>query len=158
MINTVFAQETADGAREQWRAVAAQLGEKFPKLEKYLDDAENDVLAFMDFPKAHRKQIASTNPLERLNAEIKRRTDGVGIFPNDPRSCASLARCCSNKTTSGNCSAATCNSKHSKPSATIRSTGSQLWLLAENPTVRRKSLVHHFAGHDQAYTYAFRLC
>jgi len=84
MINTVFAQETAEGAHQQWRAVAAQLGEKFPKLEKYLDDAEHDVLAFMDFPKAHRKQIASTNPLERLNAEIKRRTDVVGIFPNDP--------------------------------------------------------------------------
>ncbi len=84
MINTVFAQETAEGAHQQWRAVAVQLGEKFPKLEKYLDDAEHDVLAFMDFPKAHRKQIASTNPLERLNAEIKRRTDVVGIFPNDP--------------------------------------------------------------------------
>ncbi len=84
MINTVFAQETADGAHQQWRAVAAQLGEKFPNLAKYLDEAEHDVLAFMDFPKAHRKQLASTNPLERLNAEIKRRTDVVGIFPNDP--------------------------------------------------------------------------
>ncbi|MGH7746678.1 MAG: IS256 family transposase [Candidatus Dormibacteria bacterium] len=83
LINTVFAQETADAARAQWRIVSDQLREKFPKLSAMLDDAEPDVLAYMDFPKAHRTQIASTNPLERLNAEIKRRTNVVGIFPND---------------------------------------------------------------------------
>jgi putative transposase len=83
LINTVFAQETAEAAHAQWRVVADQLRQKFPKLSTMMDDAEHEVLAFMDFPKAHRTQIASTNPLERLNAEIKRRTDVVGIFPND---------------------------------------------------------------------------
>jgi len=84
LINTAFAQETAEAASAQWRIVADQLREKFPKLGAMLDDAEHDVLAYMQFPKAHRVQIASTNPLERLNAEIKRRTNVVGIFPNDP--------------------------------------------------------------------------
>jgi putative transposase len=83
-INTVFAQENADAARAQWDIVSDQLRAKFPKLAVMLNDAKFDVLAFMDFPKAHRTQIASTNPLERVNAEIKRRTDVVGIFPNDP--------------------------------------------------------------------------
>ena len=83
LITTAFAQETPEQASAQWRIVANQLREKFPKLAAMLDDAEQDVLAFMAFPKAHRKQIYSTNPLERVNAEIKRRTDVVGIFPND---------------------------------------------------------------------------
>ena len=83
MINTVFAQETLDAAIAQWRVVADQLRSKFPKLAAMLDRSEPDVLAYMSFPKAHRTQIHSTNPLERLNAEIKRRTDVVGIFPND---------------------------------------------------------------------------
>jgi putative transposase len=82
-IATVFAQDDAKAAHEQWRAVADQLRGKFPKLSKLMDGAEHDVLAFMDFPKPHRLQIHSTNPLERLNAEIKRRTNVVGIFPND---------------------------------------------------------------------------
>jgi putative transposase len=82
LINTVFAT-TVEGAHEQWRIVADQLRAKFPKLATLLDESETDMLAFMDFPKAHRKQLASTNPLELLNAEIKRRTDVVGIFPND---------------------------------------------------------------------------
>ena len=83
LINTVFAQDTAEAAQEQWAIVSNQLRIKFPKLAAYLDDARDDVLAFMRFPKPHRVQVASTNPLERLNAEIKRRTDVVGIFPND---------------------------------------------------------------------------
>jgi len=82
-INTAFAQESFDTASQQWRAVADQLRTKFPKLAELRDEAEADVLAFMNFPKAHRIQLHSTNPLERLNAEIKRRTDVVGIFPNE---------------------------------------------------------------------------
>jgi putative transposase len=83
MINTIFAQETADAASAQWRVVTEQLRAKFPKLAAMMERAEADVLAFMGFPKAHRVQIHSTNPLERVNAEVKRRTDVVGIFPND---------------------------------------------------------------------------
>ncbi len=84
LINTAFAQENAEAAGAQWDIVVDQLRNKYPKLAIYLDDAKVDVLAVVGFPKAHRKQLASTNPLERLNAEIKRRTDVVGIFPNDP--------------------------------------------------------------------------
>ena len=83
MINTVFAQDTQEAAVAQWRTVADQLRGKFPKLSGVMDKSEADVLSFLSFPKAHRTQIHSTNPLERLNAEVKRRTDVVGIFPND---------------------------------------------------------------------------
>jgi putative transposase len=83
LIRTVFAQESEADARRQWRAVADQLRGRFPKIGKLMDEAELDVLAHLSFPKAHRLQIHSTNPLERLNAEIKRRTDVVGIFPNE---------------------------------------------------------------------------
>jgi len=83
LINTVFAQDDAKAAVEQWNVVVDQLRTKWPKLAAMMEDSRDDVLAFMTFPKAHRTQIASTNPLERINAEIKRRTDVVGIFPND---------------------------------------------------------------------------
>ena len=83
LIRTVFAQDSEGEARRQWRAVADQLRERFPKIGALMDEAELDVLAFTGFPKAHRLQIHSTNPLERVNAEIKRRTDVVGIFPNE---------------------------------------------------------------------------
>jgi len=82
-IGTAFVQDDAETARTQWRQVADQLRPKVPKLATVMDDAEADVLAFMSFPKDHRPKIHSTNPLERLNGEIKRRTDVVGIFPNE---------------------------------------------------------------------------
>jgi putative transposase len=83
LINTIFAQETAELAHAQWRVVTDQLGEKFPRLVTMMEQAEHEVLAFMDFPKEHRVKIHSTNVLERLNGEIKRRSDVVGIFPNE---------------------------------------------------------------------------
>ena len=82
-IGTAFVQDDAEAARVQWRQVADQLRPKVPKLAALMDDAETDVLAFMSFPKDHRLKIHSTNPLERLNGEIKRRTEVVGIFPNE---------------------------------------------------------------------------
>ena len=83
VIRTAFVQETAEDASRQWRETADQLRNRFGKLASIMDAAEEDVLAFMRFPKEHWKQIASTNPLERLNKEIKRRTHVIGIFPND---------------------------------------------------------------------------
>ncbi len=82
-IATAFAQDDAAAARAQWRQVADQLRPRVPKLAVMMDNAEADVLAYMSFPPAHRLKLHSTNPIERLNGEIKRRTDVVGIFPNE---------------------------------------------------------------------------
>jgi transposase-like protein len=82
-IGTAYAQEDAATAHAQWRTVADQLRPKVPKLATLMDSAEEDVLAYMHFPAAHRTKLHSTNPIERLNGEIKRRTDVVGIFPNE---------------------------------------------------------------------------
>jgi transposase-like protein len=82
-IATAFAQEDAEAARTQWRQVADQLRPKVAKLAALMDEVEPDVLAYMSFPAAHRPKLHSTNPIERLNGEIKRRTEVVGIFPNE---------------------------------------------------------------------------
>jgi len=80
-IRTVFAQPTATAARAQWTEVIRGFRERFPRVAALMEAAEADVLAYLAFPREHWRQIWSTNPLERLNREIKRRTDVVGIFP-----------------------------------------------------------------------------
>jgi transposase-like protein len=82
-IATAFAQNSAEAAKQQWRLVADQIRLKVPKLAGLMDEAETDVLAYMTFPVQHRAKLHSTNPLERVIGEIKRRTEVVGIFPNE---------------------------------------------------------------------------
>jgi transposase-like protein len=81
-IRTVFAQPDASSAREQWRKVADGLHGRFPRVANVMTEAEADVLAYSAWPPEHWRKIWSNNPIERLNKEIKRRSDVVGIFPN----------------------------------------------------------------------------
>jgi putative transposase len=81
-IRTIFAQPGPIHVRDQLEVIAAMLGRQFPKVEAMLREASDDITAFASFPVSHWKKIWSTNPLERLNKEIKRRTDVVGVFPN----------------------------------------------------------------------------
>ena len=88
LIRPVFAAESGEQARERLSEAVAQLERALPKVARMLEEAEEDVLAFFSFPAEHRRKLRSTNPLERFNREIGRRTDVVGIFPDD----ASLIR------------------------------------------------------------------
>jgi putative transposase len=82
-IRTVFAQPDALSAHQQWRRVADGFRPRFAKLAQLMDEAEEDVLAYAAFPVEHWQKIWSNNPLERVNKEVKRRTNVVGIFPNE---------------------------------------------------------------------------
>ena len=82
-IRTATAQETEKEAHAEWKSVAERLRERFPRVAALMEEAEHDVLAYMSFHKSHWPQIRSTNPIERLNREVKRRTNVVSIFPNE---------------------------------------------------------------------------
>lgn len=82
MIRTIFAQDSYDAAKAQLRNVVNQLERHYPDAMKVLEEAEEEILTYMNFPTAHHPQLYSTNPLERLNKEIRRRSNVVSIFPN----------------------------------------------------------------------------
>ena len=100
-IQTIFAQPDATSVREQFDRIVGTLEGQFPDVATMLIDAQEDLLAFSAFPESHWRKVWSSNPLERLHREIKRRTDVVGVFPNDAASNASSPPWWSRPTTSG---------------------------------------------------------
>src|SRR5688500_17680689 len=103
---TAFTQDTAEAAHRQWRPVADGLRERFAKRAALMGEAEPDVLAYMDFHYDHWAKIRSTNPLERVNGEIKRRTDVWPSFPTMRQLFGSRVRSCWSKMTNGQSAAA----------------------------------------------------
>src|SRR5881227_46986 len=110
-LRQAFLQADEASARQVWRQVADQLRPRWPKLSALMDESEHDVLAYTGFPAQHRAKLHSTNPLERLNKEVKRRADVVGIFPSESSILRLIGAVLLEATTSGSCSTVTCRSR-----------------------------------------------
>jgi transposase-like protein len=158
-IRQVFLQPDHAAATQVWRQVADQLRTRWPKLGTCMDEAEHDVLAYMTFPEQHRVKLHSTNPLERLNKEVKRRADVVGMLASPPfgsptrtASSASSAPSCSSKTTNTSSSTATCRSKAWQRSPHPPSRRLSRYRLhpkpPENAARWPQPNLHHIDGHD----------
>src|ERR1700742_2925102 len=110
-LRQAFLQPDQDSARRLWRQMADQFRPRWPKLGKLLDESEHDVLGYMSFPAQHRAKLHSTNTLERLNKEVKRRADVVGIFPSEQSILRLIGAVLLEATTNGSCSSAICRSR-----------------------------------------------
>jgi putative transposase len=101
VVRTIFAQPDHASALAQLRRVVDGVHRRFPDAAALLEEAAEDILAYLHFPKAHRARLHSTNPLERLNKEIKRARTSSGSSRTAWRSCGSSGGCSPNRTTSG---------------------------------------------------------
>ena len=147
-IRTIFAQPTADAVRTQLDTVADMLGKQFPKVKEMLLEAKDDLTAFAAFPERHWKKIQSTNPLERINREVKRRTDVVQVSPTTTRSCDWSPPCSSNCTTSGSPSPAAPCPREAWTSSTPPSAPKAPPRYPTPPTRPPDDRLHHEKGHD----------
>jgi transposase-like protein len=161
-IRQVFLQPDHAAATQVWRQVADQLRARWPKLGACMDDAEHDVLAYMTFPEQHRVKLHSTNPLERLNKEVKRRADVVGIFPNEDSIIRLVGAVLLEQNDEYNSSTATCRSRAWPPLPHQQSRRFSRYRLHPRPPENAARWphpnLHHVDGRDQQASsgFAFR--
>ena len=147
MVRTIYQQPSPDEVHAQLDRVTSQLHDRFPEVASLLDEAGPDVLAFSSFPLAHWKKLWSNNPQERLNKEIRRRTDVVGIFPNRPPCAASLAPSWLSSTTNGSSDVDTSHPPFSPSTKLFRRPISR----RRQPPKQQQhddALLHHLTGRD----------